>query len=778
MIELEKIPNELRRLPQWVNWRYEQKPGESKHTKVPINSRTGKRASTTNPATWSTFEEARARSSREGVDGLGFVFNGNFIGIDVDNAIDPATQTLKLWAKKIVASVHTYAELSPSKTGAHLISAGCLPDGWRGLNRAYEDGKVEIYSSGRFFTMTGCHIEDTPCKPEDRRNEVNELYRRVSGATNTAASQRHPTFGPAALTDDDLIEKAKAAKNGAKFSRLWSGDTSDHGGDDSRADLALCTILSFWTDKDAAGVDRLFRKSGLFRKKWDRADYRERTIRAAIDKTSETYSSREERPRRTDNKRFESPENVTKILRPTQYSDDALADLFSAKYARDFVYVDEWGWLLWTANRWKRVPDVVVMGHARRICRQQSACCKDDGTLHEKSRETLARSLSSAKVVAAVVKLAANDHRHYRLVSQFDSDLWLFNTPGGTIDLRTGVLREHNPEDLITKIANATPRGESPTWMTFLNRITAGNREMQSYLQRLAGYAMAGDPSEECLDFFYGDGGNGKGTFLKTLQYSFGEYGTTAATETFLEAKGDRHPTDIAKLAGARLVVAQEVDQGQYWNESRLKTMTGRDEMTARFMRRDLFDFVPQFTLIISGNNKPSLKTVDEAWRRRFHLVPFLVTIPKEERNNNLKTELQAEADGIMNWCLAGCLDWQRQRLNPPETVLGATTDYLESEDTFGMWIEECCLQGNDGYEEPVAWLYTSHRQWREERGERPFGTKGFSQLLLKAGFQPGKRSTRVFRGLRLTDPERVRARVIIDAKRAWASTTPKDYVD
>ena len=463
-------------------------------------------------------------------------------------------------------------------------------------------------------------------------------------------------------------------------------------------------------------------------------------------------------------------ENSSDEPRPTQYSDDAVADLFTRQYGHDFLFVDSWGWLRWTSQRWQRVSDVVVMGYARQVCRQQSETCKEDEDISPKVRAGLARSLASAKVVAAVVRLAATDTRHYREASQFDKDLWLFNTPGGTIDLKTGELRPHRREDLITKIANATPQGQCPQWLAFLQRITEGSKELQAYLQRLAGYSLAGDPSEECIDFCYGEGGNGKGTFLKTLQYIFGEYSTTAQTETFLESKGDRHPTDIAKLAGARLVVAQEVDEGQHWNEVRLKTLTGRDEMTARFMRRDLFDFTPQFTLIISGNNKPALKTVDEAWRRRFHLVPFDVCIPKAEQNPNLKTELQAEADGILNWCLAGCLDWQQQRLNPPEAVLAATAEYLEGEDTFAMWLEDCCLRGHEGYEERKALAFTSHRSWKQDRGERAPGMKTFSQRMQKHGFPVGQETSgdraRVFKGVRLTDDERQKAKAAIEKQK------------
>jgi len=276
------------------------------------------------------------------------------------------------------------------------------------------------------------------------------------------------------------------------------------------------------------------------------------------------------------------------------YSDTALAEVFIDKYKNtqidQFRWVEAWGWMQWTGSHWARIGDGKMMGYLKPICVQQSKLCEGDLRVTV-DREKLARSVASSRTIAAATKNAAIDHRLYSEASRFDRNLYLFNTPGGTIDLKTGELLPHNREDYITKIAGVSPsdKVDCSKWLAFLEQITAGDRELQDYLQRLAGYAMVGDPSEECLDFFYGQGGNGKGTFLKTLQYIFGSYATTAATETFLESKWSRHPTDIAKLAGARLVVAQEIDKGRMWNEALIKTLTGRDEMTARFMRKDFF---------------------------------------------------------------------------------------------------------------------------------------------------------------------------------------------
>jgi P4 family phage/plasmid primase-like protien len=456
---------------------------------------------------------------------------------------------------------------------------------------------------------------------------------------------------------------------------------------------------------------------------------------------------------------------------PVKYSDAALAEIFINKHKNQFRWVEQWGWMQWTGSHWARIGDGRVMGYLKPICVQQSKLCVDDRDVSAswEQRLKISRGVASSKTVVAATKIAGIDHRLYLEASKFDTNPWLFNTPGGTINLKTGELRPHEREDLITKIAGVSPsdRADCPKWMAFLDQITEGNLELQSYLQRLSGYAMVGDPSEECLDFFYGQGGNGKGTFLRILQFIFGTYATTAATETFLESKWSRHPTDVAKLAGARLVIAQEIDKGRMWNEALVKTLTGRDVMTARFMRKDFFDFLPQFTLIISGNNKPSLKTVDMAWRRRLHLVPFNRNIPPEEQNPKLKTELEAEASGILRWCVEGNLLWQENRLSPPAAVLDATEEYFQDEDTFTQWTEECCLRGYQG-EELLSLLYESYRQWKTDRGEHPQSNRGFSKDLKNAGFEfeHSKKGT-CFSGIRLTDDGRIAAMNRIAARKS-----------
>ena len=257
---------------------------------------------------------------------------------------------------------------------------------------------------------------------------------------------------------------------------------------------------------------------------------------------------------------------------------------------------------------------------------------------------------------------------------------WLFNTTDRTFDLRSGTAHTPDPLDYLTKQATCaaalvgTPH---PLWTAFLERVTADNAELQQFLQRYVGYCLTGFTTEHQFVFAYGTGANGKGTFVNTVARIFGDYATIADMNTFLASHTERHPTDLAKLHGARLVIAQETQKGRRWDETKVKALTGGDRITARFMRQDYFDFTPTFKLFIVGNHKPRLRSVDEAMRRRLLLVPFTVQIPPAERDTDLPRKLEAEWPAILRWCLDGCLEWQRDGLAPPEIVRAATDRLL-----------------------------------------------------------------------------------------------------
>ena len=240
----------------------------------------------------------------------------------------------------------------------------------------------------------------------------------------------------------------------------------------------------------------------------------------------------------------------------------------------------------------------------------------------------------------------------------------------------------------------------------------------------------------DALFFGFGTGGNGKGVFLNTLTGIMGGYAAVAPMETFTASVSDRHPTDLAMLRGARLVTAQETEEGRRWAEAKIKALTGGDPITARFMRQDFFTFAPTFKLFVAGNHKPGLRGVDEAIRRRMHLIPFTVTIPPNERDRKLTEKLRTEWPGILAWAIEGCQHWQRIGLAPPKAVLDATDQYLEAEDTIGLWLAERCWV-EPKYCDTTANLFRSWTTWAEAAGEHPGSQKRFSQAIEARGFKP-----------------------------------------
>jgi putative DNA primase/helicase len=418
--------------------------------------------------------------------------------------------------------------------------------------------------------------------------------------------------------------------------------------------------------------------------------------------------------------------------RPPAFSDDALALRFADQHADDLRFVAKWGqWFSWTGAHWRADDTLDAYDKVRATCREVALGC---------NKGRIATAIASAKTVASVERLAKADRRLAATVEQWDADPWLLNTPSGVVDLRAGRMRAHRADDYMTKITAAGPGGDCPAFRAFLDRITGSDAELVAYHQRALGYALTGDIREHALFFGYGTGANGKSVELSTVAGIFNTYHRTAPIETFTASNTDRHPTDLAMLQGARLVTANETEEGRRWAESRIKQLTGGDPVSARFMRQDFFEFRPTFKLIIAGNHKPSLRTVDEAIRRRFHLIPFSVTIPADERDGELTEKLKEEWPGILAWLIKGCLEWQREGLRPPRAVLEATEAYLSAEDSLAAWVDERCDRA------PQAWsslsaLFASWSDWAVKAGEVADSQKRFSQKLEARGFQLHKRN-------------------------------------
>jgi putative DNA primase/helicase len=353
-------------------------------------------------------------------------------------------------------------------------------------------------------------------------------------------------------------------------------------------------------------------------------------------------------------------------------TEDSAALEFAERY-RDLLRFDHkvGKWFLWTGTHWKCEETGLAFSWARDLARELAIDASGKGRL------------ITAKVSFAggVERFARSDRAFAVTPEVWDRDHYLLGTPGGVVDLRTGLIRDSRPEDYITKLTAVSPTKtmDCPRWLQFLREATNDDQQLIYFLQQFCGYALTGDVKEHALMFIHGTAGTGKSKFQNTVAGVLADYCTTATMETFTASPNDRHSTEVAMLRGARLVIASETEEGRAWAEARIERMTGGDPISARFMRQDNFTFMPQFKLLLIGNHKPALRNVDDAARRRFNIVPFMHKPPVPDVD--LEEKLRAEWPGILRWMIEGCINWQKRGLVRPQIVLDVTSEYFEEQD-------------------------------------------------------------------------------------------------
>jgi putative DNA primase/helicase len=431
------------------------------------------------------------------------------------------------------------------------------------------------------------------------------------------------------------------------------------------------------------------------------------------------------------------------------------------RHGRNLRYCWLWGkWLVWDGKRW--VKDDT--GEVYRLAKEAVASIYQEAAaaLDDELRKALAKHAMRSEAGARIkemVDLARSDVP----VMPDALDAWpdLLNTEAGTIDLRTGELREHRREDLITKIAPVEydPGAAAPAWDAFLERVLP-SEELRGFVQRAVGYSATGDTSEQCMFINHGTGANGKSTFQETAAAALGDYAMRTPTETLLAKRSDGVPNDVARLKGARFVSASETEEGRRLAESRIKDLTGQDTISARFMRAEFFDFTPTHKLWLSTNHKPEIRGTDTAIWRRIRLVPWSVAIPPAEQDKKLAEKLRSELPGVLAWIVRGCLEWRRGGLWAPDAVRRATVEYRAEMDILGAFLAECCVLGDD-QNVAAADLYRAYGEWCKDTGEAPVKQRRFGgQLTERGGFKRyrgGKDGGHRWRGLDLLTHWKVR---------------------
>lgn len=443
---------------------------------------------------------------------------------------------------------------------------------------------------------------------------------------------------------------------------------------------------------------------------------------------------------------------------PEGFSDIANASRLAGRCAGTLKFCDAMGWLHYDGRRWALDRRDRIIEMAKEVALANVAAAEAMApVLSEKEGKALlaaARRCLQEPRIRAMVTLAQSDPRVRVGAEELDTDPFALNVLNGTLDLRTGELRPHRPEDLITKVApvDHDPAATCPTWDAFLRRILDGNGRLIAFLQEAVGYALTGDTSEQVIFLLHGTGANGKSTLLETLTDMLGDYWAKMNAETLQDQmrSAGAASEDVAKLAGARFVTSVEIPPGRPLNTALVKELTGGDTVQARFLYRPFFSFRPRFKAFLAMNQKPTIRDPTEGIWRRIRQIPFTVTIPPGERDKKLPEKLRAEMPGILAWAVRGCLSWQRNGLSTPEEVVAATESYRAEQDALAAFLADCCVVA-PGLEVATKDLLKAYKEWCEASGEEPLSATAFGKRLSERGFPSGRaHGGRVRRGLAL----------------------------
>lgn len=459
------------------------------------------------------------------------------------------------------------------------------------------------------------------------------------------------------------------------------------------------------------------------------------------------------------------PERVGRIhkqaspkAREPESSTLPLTDLGNARrivrdHGENLCYVPQLG--KWFS--WDQMWELDDSGHVERCTKTSVENIRTEAMLTSNQKERRAllkwqKTSENAGRIAAMITLAQSEAELVVHVADLDQHPKLLNCRNGTLDLQTFELRPHRRKDLLTQKIPVSydPTAECPEWLKFLGRVLGGSDEVMRFVQRAVGYSLTGEMTAQCFFLLYGGGQNGKSTFLNTLREMFGDYGYPAAFHTFLHQQHGEMRNDLAALRGKRFVTAIEAESGERLSESVIKSITGGDPITARYLHREYFSYIPQCKIWMGVNDKPTIRSTGRGIWRRLHPIAFTVEIPDTEVDQELPEKLRREWPGILRWALEGCRQWRAAKLAPPLEVQKAKAEYREEMDVLGPFISECCEVGPD-YKITAAAIYQKYKSHCDRNGEKPWAQRTFGLALKQRGFKPDKDGdgTRYWRGVR-----------------------------
>lgn len=791
------IPQELKTLKRWVGYKVETLFG-GKKTKRPYNALTGSMAKVNDSLTWSTFNLAISGCTKYGFDGIGFVLGDGIFGVDLDNhfnengELETPQDEFNALASEFIDTLDSYTEWSQSGHGIHIICKGKLPEGSR------RKGCVEMYDANRFFVFTGNAIKNVEIK--DGEEKIVPLWEKyvytpVAIQPISTHQQRYmgATYETLKLSDEEVLTNVANSRQAQTFFRYYdNGDTSLQGGDASKADMAFCSMLAFWCNKDAVQMDRIFRNSGLMRPKWDefrgQRTYGQITIDVACRSVGETFvktklvdkvtivnkdkkptlAEEEIAPTSEEEVLMNLDENGEPIFRYKKIyghyplSDTGNAMRFYDYFGELFKYnVTDKTFMFWTGKAWIKDTTGIVRKYANKlieIMKEDDAALanqivelsKSGETEKAKQMETLLNA--SQKNTARVANKAGKDAMLFELQSikdiavqssEFDKDDYLLNTDSGIVNLRTGEILPFDKSKMMSKNTNTKVSYErSEVWEKFLYSVFDNGNEAETLeliesLQTCLGYSLTGSTCEQVMFLLYGEGSNGKSTLTETIANIMGTYADNISSSVLVQQKNQSGSAiySIAKLQNARFVETGETDDGGRLNEAQTKILTGGDTISAQFKFGHEFSYKPKFKIWMSTNNLPNIRGGDYGIWRRIFLFTFRNTFSDKQKDKTLPDKLRRDADKILGWCIKGYQKYQeRNGLIMPKQIKDDIQDFKKRSDILAQFIDKKCVLDERGTIECTE-MYKIYKDWAADNTEF---VKKESQFSVELTMKPG----------------------------------------
>lgn len=739
MIQIENIPAYLREHGRFVLHK----------DKVPLD-RNGRPADPTDADNALSAAEALAiyQEAPEGrFDGIGVIIAPPLVGIDLDLAINENGEWSQI-ASNIVQQVDTYAEISPSGTGLHLIGLAPGMAERCGAYRKKNSGiRLEVYFEKRYFRFSGDAISHVDIQDiSDDVQRILDTYLKVDtmstdgGVVAAVSAEQDPrTEEEVAMDADTVMTRMRRGADWETISRLLAGE--DIKGNTSDDDMSLLNRLAFYSQRDPRVMDHIYRTSKRYRPKWDEhrgdstwgAQQIAKAIRECRTVWDPSYDSRTVIPR-TEAEGMSTEEMLQwleehNVRRDSRYTlDDRGGGYLLADCLRETVrYVPESrGWYIYKDGVWsKDVGGKSVEEYARRFSKalaKYAADMEDEG-----QRKAWIRFSEQWCVFGRRQTYIREAESVWPIrVSEFDRNRMQLNCRNGTLDLDTLEFHEHRAEDLLTKMSGADyrPGVRCERWEQFFEEVIPGDAQTRRFLQAWIGYCLTGMTTAECAVILYGrTSRNGKSTLCETISAMLGDYATNTNPDTLAEGRrgnGSGPSSDVARLRGVRWVQIPEPPQQMVLDAAKLKTMTGGDTITARFLNENDFQFIPEFKLTFNTNYLPRIDDLTLFKSDRIHVVPFERHFEKEERDRRLKATLTApeSLSGILNWALDGLRDFQQNGLPASTQMENALQEYARSSDKLGLFIEECLPEHDDpSYKIRTSSVYTDYTDWCRRNG-------------------------------------------------------------